>query len=121
MAKVLIVEDDQALRDVFSLIVQSGGYTVDAAHDGQDALNKLSKFAPDLILLDMLMPVKSGLEFLRESNIKKTHPDIKIIILSNLSDSQTIQEALKLGAKKHLIKSDIMPNDLLREIDHYLK
>ena len=121
MAKILIVEDDPSLRDVFSIIVGSGGHTVSTAQDGSDALKKLPDVSPDLILLDMLMPVKSGLEFLQEADIKKAYPDTIVIILSNLSDSQTIQQALKLGAVKHIIKSDIMPNDLLRELDDYLK
>jgi CheY-like chemotaxis protein len=121
MAKVLIVEDDQALREVFSLIVKSGGYKVGTAQDGQDALKKLVKFSPDLILLDMLMPVKSGLEFLREANIAKTYPKTTVIILSNLSESATIQQALTLGATKHLIKSNVLPEDLLRELAVHLK
>lgn len=121
MAKVLIVEDDQTLRDVFSLIVKSGGYKVGTAQDGQDALKKLAEFSPDLILLDMLMPVKSGLEFLQEADITNTHPKTTVIILSNLSESQTIQQALKLGAKKHLIKSNIQPTDLLKELAAHVK
>lgn len=120
MAKVLIVEDDQALREVFSLIVSSGGHEVVAAQDGSDGLRKLKKFHPDIVLLDMLMPIKSGIDFLQESNIKKTHPDCVVIILSNLSESQTIDHALRLGAVKHIIKSDIDPKDLLKEINEYL-
>lgn len=120
MAKVLIVEDDQALRDVFSLIVASDGHEVVAAQDGSDGLRKLHDFHPDIVLLDMLMPLKSGIDFLQESNIRKTYPDCVVIILSNLSESQTIEHALKLGAVKHIIKSDIDPKDLLKEIDEYV-
>ena len=119
MTKVLIVEDDTALREVFSLIVGSGGYTVDTAQDGSEALDRLQTFEPDIILLDMLMPVKSGMEFLQEANIKKAYPNCTVIILSNLSESQTIEHALKLGAVKHIIKSDIDPQDLLKEIKQY--
>lgn len=120
MARVLIVEDDNALREVFSMIVSSGGHTVVTAQDGSDALDRLEDFNPEIILLDMLMPVKTGIEFLQESNIRKTHPDCVVIILSNLSESQTITHALKLGAVKHIIKSDIDPKDLLKEIEGYV-
>lgn len=120
MANVLIVEDDTALREVFCLIVGNGGHTVVTAQDGSDALDKLKTFEPDIVLLDMLMPVKSGIEFLQESNIKKTHPKCVVIILSNLSESHTIDHALKLGAVKHIIKSDIDPKDLLKEIAEYV-
>lgn len=120
MAKILIVEDDSALREVFSLIVVSGGHDVDVAQDGSEALERLQIFKPDIILLDMLMPVKSGIEFLQEADIKRSFPDCIVIILSNLSESQTIDHALKLGAVKHIIKSDIDPQDLLKEINSYL-
>lgn len=119
MTKVLIVEDDTALREVFELIVMGGGYDVVIAQDGSEGLKKLHEFKPDIVLLDMLMPVKSGLEFLQEANISKRYPDCTVIILSNLSESQTIEHALRLGAVKHIIKSDIDPKDLLKEIDEY--
>ena len=116
MSKVLIVEDDQALRDVFSLIVRSDGYEVEVAEDGAEGLQKLNSFSPDIVLLDMLMPVKSGLEFMQEANMSKTHPDTTVVILSNLSESGTIDQALKLGAVKHMIKSDVSPDMLLAEL-----
>lgn len=120
MAKILIVEDDSALREVFSMIVASGGHVVDVAQDGSEALERLQTVKPDMILLDMLMPIKSGIEFLQEADVKRTFPDCIVIVLSNLSESQTIDHALKLGAVKHIIKSDIEPQDLLKEIDIYL-
>ena len=116
MAKILIVEDDKSLREVFHLIVESDGHTVAVAEDGAEGLKKLASFSPDIVLLDMLMPVKSGLEFMQEADIVQLHPDTTVIILSNLSQSDTIEQALKLGAVKHLIKSDITPVILLEEL-----
>jgi len=121
MAKVLIVEDDEALRNVFSLIVKRGRHKVVLAQDGEEGLQQLKTFSPDIVLLDMLMPVKSGLEFLQEANVKKQYPDTTVILLSNLSESQTIDEGLRLGAVQHLIKSNILPTDLLDTIATYIK
>ena len=120
-AKILIVEDDEALRNVFGIIVKSAGHEVKLAVDGSEGLKQLDAFSPDIVLLDMLMPVKSGLEFLQEADIKKRYPEVTVIILSNLSESQTIDEGLRLGAVQHIIKSNILPNDLLAAIDHYMK
>ncbi len=119
MTKVLIVEDDEALRNVFSLIIKSAGHKVTAARDGEDGLKQLKSFSPDIVLLDMLMPVKTGLEFLQEADIKKNYPDTTVILLSNLSESHTIEEGLNLGAAKHVIKSNILPNDLIAIIEKY--
>ena len=113
MSKVLVVEDEEALRTVYCMIVESAGFEVAQASDGAEGLKQLKAFKPDLVLLDMLMPIKTGLEFLQAANIKKRYPKTTVIILSNLSESPTIQEALKLGAVRHLIKSNIMPDDLL--------
>lgn len=119
MAKVLIIEDEEALRTVYCMILETAGYHVSQASDGQEGLEQLASFLPDVILLDMLMPVKNGLEFLQEAEIKQNYPATTVIVLSNLSDSPTIQEALKLGATKHLIKANTLPNDLLDVVKKY--
>lgn len=119
MTKVLIVEDDETLRTVFQLIVKNAGYTVQVAKDGEEGIEQLSRFSPDIVLLDMLMPVKSGLELLHEAQVTKNYPGTTVIILSNLSDSESIQKALDLGAVKHLVKADIVPQDLLDTIKIY--
>lgn len=119
MAKVLIIEDEEALRTVYCMILKTAGYKVSQASDGQEGLEQLASFLPDLILLDMLMPVKSGLEFLQEAYITRDYPKTTVIILSNLSDSPTIQEALKLGAARHLIKANTLPNDLLAVVKEH--
>lgn len=119
MPKVLIVEDDEALRTVFCMIVERAGYNVQLAKDGSEGLKQLSSFSPDIVLLDMLMPVKSGLELLQEAQVTKNYPETTVIVLSNLSDSKTIDKALELGAVKHLIKSNIAPQDLINTVKEY--
>lgn len=121
MTKVLIIEDDDALRNVFDLIVKSAGHKVAVARDGAEGLKQLKDFSPDIVLLDMLMPVKSGLEFLQEADVKNHYPGTTVILLSNLSESHTVNEALRLGAVQHIIKSNILPSDLISTIANYTK
>lgn len=120
MNKVLIVEDEVTLRDVYELILMREGYDVEVARDGSEGLRKLGSFQPNLILLDMIMPVKSGLQFLKEAKMKLHYPDTTVIVLSNLSASDTVEQALKLGAKEHLIKANILPKDLIAAVQKYL-
>lgn len=120
MSKILIIEDDLMLRNVYELIITREGYEVDVASDGNEGLKKLGSFQPDLILLDMLMPVKSGLQFLKDAKIKLHYPKTTVLVLSNLSSSDTVDEALSLGAKEHLIKSNLLPKDLVAVVKKYL-
>jgi DNA-binding response OmpR family regulator len=120
LKKVLIVEDDAMLRNVYEIIVAREGYVVEVARDGSEGLRKLGSFQPDLVLLDMLMPIKSGLQFLKEAKMKLHYPKTSVLILSNLSASDTVNEALRLGAKEHFIKSNLLPKDLVEAVKKYL-
>src|SRR5579884_1368735 len=120
MSKVLIVEDEDMLRNVYELILTREGYDVEVATDGMEGLKKLGSFQPNLILLDMLMPVKNGLQFLKEAKMKLHYPKTSVIVLSNLSSSETVDEALRLGAKEHLVKSNILPKDLVEAVKKHL-
>ncbi len=112
MAKVLVVEDDLRLKLTYDIILKKEGHTVERAQDGQEALKKVKSFQPDLILLDMLMPKMSGLEFLKVFNAKKNHPDVKIIVFSNMSMPNEMEQAYALGATKYMLKSSTSPRQL---------
>jgi CheY-like chemotaxis protein len=120
MSKVLIVEDEPLLRDVYEIIIKREGYNVAVACNGQEGLILLESFIPDVVLLDMLMPIKNGLELLQEANFKKKYPKTSVVILSNLSDSNIINSALKLGAVEHLVKSNIQPDQIVSTIKKYI-
>ncbi len=81
MARILIVEDDRDLNNAYSIILKNEGHEVIVAFDGQEALAKIKEFSPDLILLDLLMPIMGGLEFLQHYDLLKTHADVKVLIL----------------------------------------
>lgn len=113
---MLIIEDEQALREVYALILESNGYNVDTAVDGLAALSVLEEVAPDLILLDMLMPNLDGVGFLQQSNIKNRMPRVKILLFSNVSTPEKITQAMDNGATKHIVKSSLTPKQLLAEV-----
>lgn len=113
---VLIIEDETVLRDAYKLILTHAGYNVMTAENGQVGLEILSKNLPDLILLDLLMPVMGGKEFLSKADIKKKHPSVKVIVYSNLSDQNTINDIVRLGVDKHVLKSSMSPNDLVEQV-----
>ena len=108
---VLIVEDEKVLRDVYELIIKSLGNTVYTASNGIEGLKQLKKHKPDIMLLDIFMPIMDGQEVLRNLN-KTDFPSVKIVVCSNMSDSKVIQEVLDNGADKFVLKSSLGPNEL---------
>lgn len=120
--KILIVEDDQFLREFYQELLQEEGYTVDVAAEGETALKKIQEMQFNLIILDIMLPRKDGLQILRD--LKVTPPkskDAQIVVLTNLGQDSVIRQAFELGAKGYLIKSALNPEQVLAEVRNYLK
>src|ERR1035437_3021788 len=103
MARVLVVEDYRDLNKADSIILRHEGHEVVSAFDGQEALNELADFEPDLVLLDLLMPIMGGLGFLQQWEKSKRQPNVKILIFTNMENSPEVAEAYKLGAERCII------------------
>lgn len=116
MARILVVEDDHDLNKAYSLILKHEGHEVEEAFDGKEALKKLDNFDPDLILLDLLMPIMGGLEFLQQSELSKRKKDVKVLIFTNMENSPEVAAAYKLGADRCIIKSWTAPHNLARVV-----
>lgn len=112
MAKILIVEDNEGLSDGYSILLSKQGYELAKAADGQEALKQAKAFQPDLIMLDLLMPKATGLDFLN-IYMASDGPKAKIIVLTNLGLLQTELGLEKFGVNRYLIKSQLSPNQLL--------
>src|SRR3989344_4370571 len=120
--KILIVEDDQFLREFYQELLQEEGYFVDVAPDGDIALIKIRNNDYHLILLDIMLPKKDGLQILRD--LKLTPPNssnVSIVVLTNLGQDVIIRECFNLGAEGFLIKSALNPDQVLTEIKSYLQ
>lgn len=120
--KILIVEDDQFLREFYQELLQQEGYTVDVAADGETGLSKLKEGGYNLVLLDIILPKKDGLEILRELKLKPPKKaNGSIIVLTNLGQDTVIKQCFELGTSGYLIKSALNPDQVLTEIHAYLK
>lgn len=120
MARILVVEDDRDLNNAYCIILKNEGHEIEAAYDGRQALAKLKNFSPDLILLDLLMPVMGGLEFLQNYDLLKEHTKVKVLIFTNMENSPEVNDAYKLGAHRCIIKSWTAPHNLAHVINEAL-
>jgi CheY-like chemotaxis protein len=119
-ARILVVEDDLFLRELYTDILSGEGYRVDSATDGEAALEKMKVGGYDLILLDIIMPKIDGLSVMKQ--IKNTPPQTPnkcVVFLTNLDKDEEIRTALQLG-QGYLIKSQITPGSLIAEVKMYL-
>ncbi|MFA6048079.1 MAG: response regulator [Parcubacteria group bacterium] len=119
--KILIVEDDSFVMDIYHTKLTQEGFKVSTAANGMEALKKLEKERPDLILLDIIMPYVDGLEVLKKVRMMEQMKSVPIILLTNLSQKEEVDEGLALGANDYLIKSHFTPSEVLEKINKYLK
>jgi two-component system alkaline phosphatase synthesis response regulator PhoP len=120
MAKILIVEDDRFLRELYHDIISKEGYQVDTAEDGEEAFEKMRKGSWDLVLLDIVLPKMDGIEIMKKLQIDPpATPNKSIVFLTNLDKDQKIKEAMQYG-NGYLIKSQLTPGDFINEVKLYL-
>lgn len=120
MANILIVEDDKDLNAAYKVILESEKHKVKVAFNGQEALGLLEDYTPDLILLDLLMPIMGGLELLEKYELKD-HPKVKVLIFTNMENSPEVTKAYNLGATRCIIKSWTAPQNLSKVVNDTLK
>jgi two-component system, OmpR family, response regulator VicR len=120
-AKILIVEDERTLNEAYQMVLSKQGYEIHAAFDGEEALKLTENVEPDLILLDLRMPKVGGIDFLKIYKPSENHPNVKIIIFSNLDNQKEIEEAYKLGAQKYILKAWASPKELVQLVEGVLK
>jgi DNA-binding response OmpR family regulator len=120
--KILIIEDEKALSELYAEIFRLEGFDVDTASDGQEGYVAIYNGGYDLVLLDIILPKMDGLSVL-EKIVKETPPlknNGPIVILSNLSQDDTISKALTLGASGFMIKSDMTPDQIVSQVKNFL-
>ena len=119
--KILVVEDDEFLRELYHELLQDEGYDVTLARDGEEGLKAIREGGWDLVLLDIMLPKMDGLEILRQVRQKgakeKNGP---IVLLTNLGQDSIIKEGFVLGASGYLIKSAMNPDQVLAEVKVFL-
>lgn len=119
--KILVVEDEPDARTFFVDILSMEGYDVSSAVDGIDALAKAGAEKYDLILLDIVMPNKDGLDTLEELKADKTkYGDPIVVMLTNISGDAAVEKAMELGAKGFKLKIKMEPDQLISDVAAYL-
>lgn len=120
MRKILLVEDEPVLKDAYQIILSTQPYLCDYAENGKVALEMCKQKDYDLILLDIMMPVMNGIQFLEQvDDPDRIKP--KVIVMSNLSGGKEIDRVRELGVQKAILKSDTSPNQLISLIRYHFE
>jgi len=118
--KILLVEDDDALASVYLARLEAEGFSMQRVPNGEEALAKALDFRPDLILLDAMMPKVSGFDVLDILRNTPETTNMRIIMLTALSQESDIQRAKALGVDEYLVKSQVVIADVVERIKHHL-
>ena len=118
--KILLVEDDVSLASVYRSRLELEGFEVDEVHNGEDALSRAITFKPDLILLDAMMPKISGFDVLDIIRNTPETSNMRVIMLTALSQPKDKERADQLGADDYLVKSQVVIGDVVERIKHHL-
>lgn len=119
--KILIIEDDKFLRELIVQKLSKEGFEIEEAVDGEEGVKKIKEVAPDLVLLDLILPGIDGFEVLTKVKDDSSLAQIPIIILSNLGQKEDVERGLKLGAVDYLIKAHFTPGEIIVKIKAVLK
>lgn len=121
MKKILIIEDDVFLNKAYQTKFSLSNLDVVFAYDGEEGFKKVSLEKPDLILLDLMLPKKSGFEIMEEMQKIPDLKKIPVLILSNLGQEDDVKRAMELGAKGYFIKSDVKLETVVEKVKEHIK
>ena len=118
--KVLIIEDDNFLSDLYKIQFEKSGYKVVQSYDGLDGLSKISIETPSVVVLDLILPELSGLEVLERLKKDPKFARIPVVVLSNIRDEEKMKKTLTLGAVGYIIKPTLTPKQIVEEVGRYI-
>ena len=119
--RILIVEDDKFLLNAYRVKLQKSGFEIKIAMDGEEAIEALKGYTPDLILLDLILPKKDGFAVLEELKTNENWGKIPVLIASNLGQKEDLDRGMALGAKDFVVKTDLSLDDLVKKINSFLE
>lgn len=117
---IMIVEDDVFIRDIYQVKFVQEGFDVVTAEDGVKALEMLKEITPDAILLDIMMPRMNGMEVLKNLKADEKFSKIPVIMLTNNSEKEKVDEAMNSGINGYLIKSHFTPSEVVSKVNSLL-
>lgn len=118
--RILLVEDDLYIRDLYKTVLEKGGYEVETAVDGKEGIEKAATEQANLVLLDIMMPKVTGIEVLRELRKEGSqNKETPVFLITNLGQESVIKEAFSLGADGYFLKSQLVPNEIAEEVNRF--
>ncbi|GBE17324.1 phosphate regulon transcriptional regulatory protein PhoB [bacterium BMS3Abin15] len=121
MPKILIVEDDPMISEIYQKKFEAAGFEVVVAVNGNEVISNVKKDKFDLVLLDLVLPEMSGIDILKQLKEGKYNPGMKVVIFSNLSEKEDRDRAAKNGADGFISKTQYSPSELVKEIQKIIK
>ncbi len=118
--KLLIVEDDFYIRDLYAMTAKDAGFVVIEAANGEEAVKKLKTERPDIVLLDIMLPDVNGMTILKMIKESPELKDIPVVVATNLDDSVKEQEAMNLGASEYLPKIKVTPIQVIDKVKSFV-
>lgn len=119
MKKILVIEDDKFISEVYIAKLLKEGFETTLAGDGETALRKAEEEKPNLILLDIFMPKIGGIDVLRILKENDVTRDIPVIMLTNSTEEEYVGNSMRMGAKDYLIKSNYTPEEIVQKVARY--
>ena len=120
MAKIIIVEDDKTLAEIYKQKIEGGGHTVEIVED-VSAVATITAAQPNLVILDILMPKVNGLDILREIKANAQTASIPVLLLTNVAEDASVAKGLEYGAYGYLLKSETTPDQILPRVARTLE
>jgi CheY-like chemotaxis protein len=116
MTSIAIIEDDQAIAQMYRMKFESEGFSIEVAADGKSGLKMVSNHMPDLILLDVRMPEMNGAEALKHIRKLPGGQDVPVIVLTNLGQQEAPKDLAALGIESYIIKADLTPSQVVEQV-----
>ncbi len=120
MTKVLIIEDDEPILKLYETKLSKEGFDVSVARDGKEGIERAKNMKPEIIMLDLMMPIMNGFEAIKILKKDKDTKDIPVVFLSNYGEVSNITEGMNLGAEDYFIKAEHDPSDIIEIVKDVL-
>ncbi|HAC56042.1 TPA: hypothetical protein DCF80_00930 [Candidatus Saccharibacteria bacterium] len=116
MTKIAIIEDDSVISQMYRMKFEADGFDVQVANNGRDGIELVRAFSPDIVLLDMQMPVMNGNDALREIRKADWGKTVPVMILTNLGEEEAPKDIRSLGIDSYIVKADLTPRQVVERV-----
>ena len=116
MTKIAIIEDDSVISQMYRMKFEADGFEVEVANNGKDGIVLVKEFVPDMVLLDMQMPVMNGDEALRQLRKSDWGKTVPVMVLTNLGEEEAPKDIRSLGIESYIVKADLTPRQVVDRV-----